>query len=73
MEALAADAAGMRAALEAMLARRVAQRRAAVVTAFADLGVEAVVEGDAVRASGRGIMARWWRDLALREAGRGRR
>lgn len=63
----------MRAALEGMLARRVAQRRAAVVAAFADLGVEAVVEGDAVRASGRGIMARWWRDLALREAGRGRR
>lgn len=63
----------MRAALEAMLARRVAQRRAAVVVAFADLGVEPVVEGDAVRASGRGIMARWWRDLALREAGRGRR
>lgn len=63
----------MRAALEAMLARRVAQRRAAVVAAFAQLGVEAVVEGDAVRASGRGIMARWWRDLALREAGRGRR
>lgn len=73
MAALAADAAGMRAALEGMLARRVAQRRAAAVAAFADLGVEAVVEGDAVRASGRGIMARWWRDLALREAGRGRR
>lgn len=73
MAALAADADGMRAALEGMLARRVAQRRAAVVAAFADLGVEAVVEGDAVRASGRGIMARWWRDLALREAGRGRR
>lgn len=73
MAALAADAAGMRAALEAMLARRVARRRAAVVAAFAELGVEAVVEGDAVRASGRGIMARWWRDLALREAGRGRR
>ncbi len=73
MAALAADAAGMRAALEAMLARRVAQRRAAVVAAFAELGVEAVVEGDAVRASGRAIMARWWRDLALREAGRGRR
>ena len=63
----------MRAALEAMLARRVARRRMAVVAAFAQLGVEAVVEGDAVRASGRGIMARWWRDLALREAGRGRR
>jgi hypothetical protein len=25
-----------------------------------------------VLASGRGLQARWWRDLALREAGRGR-
>lgn len=53
---------------------RVARRREAIVSAALALGVEdARIEGDAVRLSGRGLMRRWMRDLALREAGRDRR
>lgn len=62
--------------MRAMLARiadmRAARLRDRVVAALADAGVEARIEGEAVRASGRGLLARWARDLALREAGRGR-
>lgn len=62
--------------MRAMLARiadmRAARLRDRVVAALADAGVAAVIEGEAVRASGRGLRARWARDLALREAGRGR-
>lgn len=61
----------VRARLVALLEARVAARRARIVAALADMGVEAVVEGDAVRASGAGLMGRWWRDLGLRDAGRG--
>lgn len=50
---------------------RAAARRAAIVAALADVGVAAQIEGEAVRASGPGLAARWWRDLALRQAGRG--
>ena len=61
----------MRARLGAMLAARVAARRARIVAALVEAGVVAVVEGDAVQASGAALGARWWRDLALRDAGRG--
>lgn len=54
----------------ALLEARAAARRARIAAALADMGVEAVVEGEDVRASGVGLMARWWRDLGLRDAGR---
>ncbi|MCP1468697.1 hypothetical protein J3E64_000364 [Sphingobium sp. OAS761] len=60
----------MRAALERMARARAAARREAIAAALAAQGVEARVEGDAVRMNGRGLAARWMRDLALREAGR---
>lgn len=60
----------MRARLAALLEARVAARRARIAAALADIGVEAVVEGDAVRASGPGLVGRWWRDRALRDVGR---
>ncbi|MDO7834933.1 hypothetical protein Q4610_07715 [Sphingobium sp. HBC34] len=63
----------MRAALRRLVEARAATRRAAIAAALAERGVMASVEGEAVRASGRGLVARWWRDLALREAGRDRR
>lgn len=62
----------MRAALARLVEQRAVRRRAAVAAGLAEAGLIVVVEGDAVRASGRGLAARWWRDLALREAGRGR-
>jgi len=50
-----------------------ARRRAAIAQAMGDAGVASVrVDGENVRASGRGLMARWMGDLTLREAGRGR-
>jgi len=57
--------------LVALLEARAAARRARIVAALGDMGVEAVVEGEDVRASGAGLMARWWRDRAFRDAGRG--
>lgn len=60
----------MRAALERLVEARAAARRAAIAAALGAQGVMASVEGEAVRMSGRGLLARWWRDLALREAGR---
>ncbi len=65
--------AGMKAAMMARgaaLARmRAERRRAAVAEALGDLG-DVVIEGDAVRVSGRGLLRRWMGDLAVREAGR---
>lgn len=60
----------MRARLVALLEARAAGRRARIADALADMGVDVVVEGDGVRASAPGLAARWWRDLAIREAGR---
>lgn len=60
----------MRAALERMVEARAARRRERIVAAMADLGIEARVEGDAVRAQGVGLTARWQSDLMLRDAGR---
>lgn len=71
MATLATDAVAMRAALARLVEHRAARRRAAVASALDEAGLAVAVEGDAVRASGRGLVARWWRDLALREAGRG--
>ena len=61
----------MRAALARMVAQRAARRRAAVAVALDEAGLDVSIEGELVRASGRGLVARWWQDLALREAGRG--
>ena len=54
-----------------MLERRAQARREGIAAALAEAGVEARIEGAAVRISGRGLRARWMRDLALRDAGRG--
>jgi hypothetical protein len=54
-----------------LLERRAQARREGIAAALARVGVEASVEGEAVRISGRGLRARWMRDLGLREAGRG--
>ncbi|SEI85616.1 hypothetical protein SAMN05518849_1011124 [Sphingobium sp. AP50] len=54
----------MRAALVRMVEARAA--------ALGDAGVEAGIEGEDVVAAGRGLRARWLRDLVMREAGRGR-
>jgi hypothetical protein len=48
-----------------------AARRARIVAALGEMGVGAVVEGEDVRAIGPGLAGRWWRDLELRDAGRG--
>jgi len=74
---MAADAAGMKGALQrrmtALAEAGAARRRGAVVEAMGEAGVASVrVDGEIVRASGRGLMARWMDDPALREAGRGR-
>lgn len=61
----------MRAMLERMVEARGARRRERMVAALAAAGVEARIEGEVVRLSGRGLVGRWRRDLALREAGRG--
>ncbi|APL94470.1 hypothetical protein EWH08_07070 [Sphingobium indicum] len=73
MAALAADAAGVRARLWALVEARIAVRRRRIAAAALAAGVEeARVEGDAVRLSGVGLRRRWMGDLGLREAGRGR-
>jgi len=59
--------------LRALVMARVEARRQGIVAAAGPLGVEALVEGEGVRLSGPGLKRRWMRDLALREAGRGRR
>ncbi|MBV2147064.1 hypothetical protein KRZ98_02000 [Sphingobium sp. AS12] len=61
----------MRAALARLVEQRAARRWAAVAAALDEAGLVVAIEGDAVRASGRGLVARWWRELALRDAGRG--
>jgi len=60
----------MKAALERALEARAARRREGIAAALRDEGVAARVEGEAVVLSGRGLRARWARDLTLREAGR---
>nr|WP_083535884.1 hypothetical protein [Sphingobium sp. MI1205] len=73
MAAMAADAAGVKlAALVRLVEARAERRRREVADAMLAAGVEAQVEGEAVRLSGRGLLRRWTGDLALREAGRGR-
>jgi hypothetical protein len=57
--------------LERVLEARAARRREAIAAALREEGVAARVEGEAVVLSGRGLRARWARELALREAGRG--
>ncbi|MEC3949783.1 hypothetical protein [Sphingobium sp. HWE2-09] len=61
----------MKAALAALLEARAARRRAWIVAALDEIGVVAAIEGEVVRASAPGLGRRWWRDLALRDAGRG--
>lgn len=60
----------MRAALTRRVEARAARRRGAIAAALVEAGVDVVIDGEAVRVSARGLRARWWRDLALREAGR---
>ncbi len=55
--------------VRAIVEARAARRRAAVAQALGEFG-DVMIEGDAVRVSGRGIMARWMRDARLRDAGR---
>lgn len=56
----------------ALVERRAQRRRADVAAALRAAGVgEVTIEGEAVRASGRGLMARWMREARLRDAGRG--
>lgn len=62
----------MIARIVALAGRRAERRRAEVAAAFRAAGVDdVVVEGETVRASGRGLMARWMGDARLRDAGRG--
>lgn len=61
----------MRARLERRVAARAAAARARIAAAMAAEGITARVEGETVLLSAPGLRARWWRDLALREAGRG--
>ncbi|WP_370309614.1 hypothetical protein [Sphingobium abikonense] len=61
----------MRARLERRVAARAAAARARIAAAMAAEGVAVRVEGETVLLSAPGLRARWWRDLALREAGRG--
>ena len=61
----------MRAGLEQRVAARAAAVRARIAAAIEAEGVAARVEGESVLLSAPGLRARWWRDLALREAGRG--
>ena len=60
----------MRAALVRLVQERATRRRERIAGALGALGVEARIEGDEVRAQGRGLLMRWSRDLAPREAGR---
>ncbi|WP_031297813.1 hypothetical protein [Sphingobium lactosutens] len=62
----------MRVGLERRVAARAAAVRARIAAAMAAERVAARVEGESVLLSAPGLHARWWRDLALREAGRGR-
>lgn len=69
---MAADAAGVKlAALVRLVEARAEQRRQAVADAMLAAGVDAQVEGEVVRLSGRGLLRRWMSDIGLREAGRG--
>lgn len=62
----------MIARIVALAERRAERRRGEVAAAMRAAGVgEVTIEGEAVRASGGGLMARWMRDARLRDAGRG--
>ncbi|MGC4251605.1 MAG: hypothetical protein QM605_09135 [Sphingobium sp.] len=63
---------GLRERMAALAEARAARVRVAVVEATGRAGVASSVDGESVRMSGRGLLARWMGDLALREAGRGR-
>lgn len=57
--------------LERLVEGRAAARRARIAAALAEAGIaDVTVEGEAVRATGRGLVVRWLGDLALRDAGR---
>lgn len=56
--------------MSARVEARAALWRARIVEAARELGVAAVVEGDAVRLSGRGIGQRWMVEPRLRDVGR---
>ncbi len=60
----------MRAALARRVEARAAAVRARIAGALEAEGVAAQVAGEKVRLTGPGLGARWWRELALREAGR---
>lgn len=63
---------GLQARVEAMAQRRAGAVRAAIARSLTLAGVDdVVIEGEAVRASGRGLGRRWMDDPALRDAGRG--
>lgn len=46
------------------------RRRAGIANAARDAGIDAEVDGEAVRLSGRGLMERWMTDARLRDLGR---
>ncbi|MGE4322923.1 MAG: hypothetical protein AB7E60_07815 [Sphingobium sp.] len=61
-----------RARVDVAAERRAERLRAAIARSLRLAGVaHVVVEGEAIRASGRGLWRRWMNEPALREAGRG--
>ncbi|MEA3541394.1 MAG: hypothetical protein U9R77_04660 [Pseudomonadota bacterium] len=60
----------MRAALARRVEARAAAVRARIAGALEAEGVTTQVAGETVRLTAPGLGARWWRELALREAGR---
>jgi hypothetical protein len=55
--------------VRAKVEARAARWRGQIAEAMGDFG-DVVIEGEAVRVSGRGIMRRWMADARLRDAGR---
>lgn len=63
---------GVQARADAVARDRAGRLRAAIGRSLTLAGVDdVVIEGEAVRASGRGLGRRWMDDPALRDAGRG--
>lgn len=62
----------MRARMIRLLLAQAAWRRDSIAQAWAQAGADVAVEGEMVRASAPGLARRWWRDMELRDAGRGR-
>lgn len=56
--------------MSALVEARASRWRARIVEAARELGVAAVVEGEAVRLSGRNIQQRWMDEARLRDVGR---